>query len=143
MSEPKIFPGDRFRCVTLSPEGKTILGVVPIPLRIRDTFAISILNIVVPKDWVLTSLGISNTTVYFLAALFHGELHHIILTFVQYMYTQPTYVNVYLILAFANTHDLSWGTKGLDNDSTSQPNDSSSELSGSLDGASVTWFSCS
>lgn len=84
------------------------------------TFAISVRNIVVAHDWILTGLGLINTGVYFVAALLHGQLHHIVLTFVQYMYMQPTYVNVFQIFAFCNTHDLSWGTKGLDSDSSAQ-----------------------
>lgn len=84
------------------------------------TLGISVRNIVVTKEWLLTALGIANTAIYFLAAFFHGELHHVLLTFVQYIYMQPTYVNVFQIFAFANTHDLSWGTKGLDSDSSSQ-----------------------
>ena len=83
------------------------------------TLAISVRNIVVSKDWLLTALGLANTGVYFVAALFHGEIHHILFTFVQYIYMQPTYVNMFQIFAFSNTHDLSWGTKGLDNDSSS------------------------
>jgi chitin synthase len=86
------------------------------------TFAISIRNIVITKDWVLTGLGILNTAVYFVAAFLHGELHHVVFTFLQYIYMQPTYVNVFQIFAFANTHDLSWGTKGLDSDSSAQKN---------------------
>ena len=33
---------------------------------------------------------------------------------------QRSYVNVFQIFALANTHDLSWGTKAVDNESTSQ-----------------------
>ena len=84
------------------------------------TFGIAIRNIVVASDWILTGLGIINTAIYFVAALFHGQLVHVLLTFIQYTYLQPTYVNVFQIFAFCNTHDLSWGTKGLDSDNSSQ-----------------------
>lgn len=82
------------------------------------TLAIGIRNIVLSKDIVLASLGIANTAVFFLAALLHGQLTHVLCTFVQYTFLQPTYVNVFQIFAFCNTHDLSWGTKGLDSDSS-------------------------
>ena len=84
------------------------------------TFGIGVRNIVVSNDWILTGLGLANTGVYFVAALLHGQLHHVALTFVQYTFLQPTYINVFQIFAFCNTHDLSWGTKGLDSDSSVQ-----------------------
>ena len=89
-------------------------------LIMLGTFAIAIHNIVVTDEWLLTGLGIANTMVYFIAALLHGEFVHILLTFVQYTFLQPTYINVFQIFAFCNTHDLSWGTKGLDTDNYDQ-----------------------
>lgn len=35
-----------------------------------------------------------------------------ITSFVQYLFLMPSYVNILLIYAFCNLHDVSWGTKG-------------------------------
>ena len=35
-----------------------------------------------------------------------------ITSFVQYLLLLPSYVNILLIYAFCNLHDVSWGTKG-------------------------------
>jgi chitin synthase len=59
------------------------------------------------------SFGLS-TGSYFIAALAHGDLFSVASTFFQYLYMLPTFVNILMIFAFCNTHDLSWGTKGLD-----------------------------
>ena len=82
------------------------------------TLAVGVRNIVLSHDWLLAALGITNTAVYFAASFLHGQLSHVLCTFVQYTFLQPTYVNVFQIFAFCNTHDLSWGTKGLDSDSS-------------------------
>jgi hypothetical protein len=52
------------------------------------------------------------------AALLHGELHHLLLTFVQYVVMLPTLSYTLPVYAFCNLHDLSWGTKGLNADPT-------------------------
>ena len=44
----------------------------------------------------------------------HGELWPILLSTVQYFYMLPTFVNIFNIYSFANMHDISWGTKGLE-----------------------------
>lgn len=33
-------------------------------------------------------------------------------SFIQYLLLLPSYVNILLIYAFCNLHDVSWGTKG-------------------------------
>ena len=37
---------------------------------------------------------------------------HMLHSFVQYLLLLPSYVNILLIYAFCNLHDVSWGTKG-------------------------------
>ena len=37
---------------------------------------------------------------------------HMLTSFVQYLLLLPSYVNILLIYAFCNLHDVSWGTKG-------------------------------
>jgi chitin synthase len=50
-------------------------------------------------------------TLYFVAAVLYGEPSFMLLLFVQYILLLPTYVNVLNIYAFANIHDVLWGTK--------------------------------
>ena len=72
--------------------------------------------------WILVSNGtgiqiivFSCTTCGFLVpALFYGEALPLFATFIQSIFMQATYINIFHIFAFCNTHDLSWGTKGLD-----------------------------
>ena len=58
---------------------------------------------------VLGSFGM-----YFVAAALHGEAFQILVSVLQYFWMLPTYINVLTIYSFCNTHDLSWGTKGLE-----------------------------
>ncbi|RQM23199.1 hypothetical protein B5M09_001335, partial [Aphanomyces astaci] len=57
---------------------------------------------------------VASAGVFFLASALHCELHHIVLSFVQYMALLPTFVNILNTYSFCNLHDLSWGTKGLE-----------------------------
>eukprot|EP00937_MAST-01D_sp_MAST-1D-sp2_P000971 g971.t1 len=66
-----------------------------------------------PPD-ALRWASVATVGAYFAAALLHNELHHILLTAVQYFYMLPTFVNIFNIYSFANMHDISWGTKGLE-----------------------------
>ena len=59
-------------------------------------------------------LGFFSLGAFFAAALLHGELWAICSCFVQYIFMLPSFVNILMIYSFCNTHDLSWGTKGLD-----------------------------
>jgi len=58
-------------------------------------------------------------TLPYAAAVLHGigSLFQLVLTTVQYYFMLPTLLNSFLIYAFCNTHDLSWGTKGLESGS--------------------------
>ncbi|OQR80535.1 chitin synthase (Chitin-UDP-GlcNac-transferase), partial [Thraustotheca clavata] len=59
-------------------------------------------------------LGIAVFGVYFVAAACHCELHHIILSCIQYSLLLPVMINTLNIYSFCNLQDLSWGTKGID-----------------------------
>lgn len=54
---------------------------------------------------------------YLLSSILYFEPWHMITSFVQYLLLLPSYVNILLIYAFCNLHDVSWGTKG-DNGAT-------------------------
>jgi len=49
---------------------------------------------------------------YFVSSLLHMEPWHMITSFVQYLFMLPAFVNILMVYAFCNTHDVSWGTKG-------------------------------
>ncbi|KAH9480087.1 Chitin synthase 4 [Psilocybe cubensis] len=75
------------------------------PLQFSDIFTNPIFrNIVVS---LLATLGL-----YVIASIIFFEPWHMITSFVQYMLMAPSYINVLNVYAFANVHDVSWGTKG-------------------------------
>ncbi|EGO31066.1 glycosyltransferase family 2 protein [Serpula lacrymans var. lacrymans S7.9] len=54
---------------------------------------------------------------YFFSSFMHFEPWHMFTSFVQYMFLLPSYVNILMMYAMCNLHDVTWGTKG-DNGST-------------------------
>ncbi|CAG8497215.1 6814_t:CDS:2 [Funneliformis mosseae] len=58
---------------------------------------------------------------YIFSSLIHGEPWHMITCLLQYILMVPFYVNILMVYAFCNTHDVSWGTKG-DNGNTGEGN---------------------
>ncbi|KAH9949390.1 chitin synthase [Amylocystis lapponica] len=49
---------------------------------------------------------------YFFASFIHLEPWHMFTSFVQYMFLLPSYVNILMMYAMCNLHDVTWGTKG-------------------------------
>ncbi|KAF8892782.1 chitin synthase-domain-containing protein [Gymnopilus junonius] len=75
------------------------------PLTFSDIFTNPIFrNIVVS---LLATLGL-----YLIASIIFFEPWHMITSFIQYLLMAPSYINVLNVYAFANVHDVSWGTKG-------------------------------
>lgn len=60
---------------------------------------------------ILISLA-STYVLYFFSSFAYGEPWHMFTSFGQYMLLLPSYVNILMVYAFCNTHDVSWGTKG-------------------------------
>lgn len=58
------------------------------------------------KVLLLTSLS-----TYFIVGLVHGELHHVVLTILPYLFALPSFVNIFQIYSMSNLHDVSWGTR--------------------------------
>jgi len=54
---------------------------------------------------------------YFISSILFFEPWHMITSFLQYILLASSYINVLNVYAFANVHDVSWGTKG---DNTTQ-----------------------
>ncbi|KAG8939573.1 Chitin synthase, class 2, partial [Tulasnella sp. 419] len=49
---------------------------------------------------------------YFVASFMHFEPWHMFTSFIQYMFLLPSYVNILMLYAMCNLHDIAWGTKG-------------------------------
>ncbi|WWC71435.1 uncharacterized protein I206_105391 [Kwoniella pini CBS 10737] len=49
---------------------------------------------------------------YLISSILYFEPWHMLTSFVQYLLLLPSYVNILLIYAMCNLHDVSWGTKG-------------------------------
>ncbi|KAG0241687.1 Chitin synthase, class 2 [Actinomortierella wolfii] len=49
---------------------------------------------------------------YLFSSLIHFEPWHMLTSFIPYLFLLPAYVNILMVYAFCNTHDVSWGTKG-------------------------------
>ncbi|KAI0027761.1 glycosyltransferase family 2 protein [Vararia minispora EC-137] len=62
------------------------------------------------RDVVLSM--IATIGLYLVASLIHFEPWHMFTSFFQYTLIAPSYINILNVYAFANVHDVSWGTKG-------------------------------
>ncbi|KND00536.1 uncharacterized protein SPPG_04845 [Spizellomyces punctatus DAOM BR117] len=49
---------------------------------------------------------------YVISSLLYMEPWHMITSFIQYLFLMPSFLNILMIYAFSNLHDVSWGTKG-------------------------------
>jgi len=49
---------------------------------------------------------------YFISSFMHLEPWHMFTSFLQYMFLLPSYVNILMMYAMCNLHDVTWGTKG-------------------------------
>ncbi|KAF5352445.1 hypothetical protein D9756_005849 [Leucocoprinus leucothites] len=49
---------------------------------------------------------------YFIGSFMHLEPWHMFTSFAQYMFFLPSYVNILMMYAMCNLHDVTWGTKG-------------------------------
>ncbi|KAF9113139.1 Chitin synthase, class 2 [Mortierella sp. AM989] len=55
---------------------------------------------------------VSTYGLYIISSLMHFEPWHMLTSFIPYLFLLPAYVNILMVYAFCNTHDVSWGTKG-------------------------------
>ena len=51
---------------------------------------------------------------YFVSSFMYADPWHMFTSFLQYLLMMPSFINVLMIYAFCNWHDVSWGTKGSD-----------------------------
>jgi len=81
-----------------------------VDIKNTKSFMEKLLNIPSFRNIVISLC--STYGLYLGASLLHGQPWHMITSFVQYMLMLPSYVNILMVYAFCNTHDVSWGTKG-------------------------------
>ncbi|KAF9996026.1 Chitin synthase, class 2, partial [Modicella reniformis] len=62
------------------------------------------------RDTVISLL--STYGLYMISSLMHFEPWHMFTSFLSYLFLLPAYINILMVYAFCNTHDVSWGTKG-------------------------------
>ncbi|KAL2915926.1 hypothetical protein HK105_204630 [Polyrhizophydium stewartii] len=62
------------------------------------------------RDLVVSLL--STYGLYLISSIIHLDPWHCLTSMAQYMLILPTYNNIFMIYAFCNLHDVSWGTKG-------------------------------
>lgn len=91
-----------------------VYGVVMVLVLVLTTMIFFYID---PNDiggvFVVVSAALSLGSI-FIASIFHGEFLHIATTIVQYLILLPVLVNVLSVYSMSNLHDLSWGTKGLE-----------------------------
>jgi len=51
---------------------------------------------------------------YFVASFMYLDPWHMFTSFLQYLLLSSSYINILMVYAFSNWHDVSWGTKGSD-----------------------------
>ncbi|CAK1357150.1 Chitin synthase G [Cercospora beticola] len=51
---------------------------------------------------------------YFVASFLYLDPWHMFTSFIQYLLMMTSYINILMVYAFSNWHDVSWGTKGSD-----------------------------
>ncbi|KAJ3550612.1 hypothetical protein NM688_g5031 [Phlebia brevispora] len=49
---------------------------------------------------------------YLIGSIMHLEPWHMFTSFIQYLFYQPSYINILMMYAMCNLHDVTWGTKG-------------------------------
>lgn len=54
---------------------------------------------------------ITSFSTYFVVGLIHGELHHVVLTILPYLFALPSFINIFQIYSMGNLDDVSWGTR--------------------------------
>ncbi|KAJ3133279.1 Chitin synthase, class 2 [Irineochytrium annulatum] len=64
------------------------------------------------RDMVISTL--STYGLYFLSSLLYMDCWHVFTCLLQYLFMVPSFINIFMVYAFCNLHDVSWGTKGID-----------------------------
>lgn len=101
--------------ITLWCAGYTVYLAVPHTLDGWKNFPQLVRDNETFRDIAISLLGTYG--LYFLSSFLYLEPYHMFTSFIQYMFLLPSYVNILMMYAMCNLHDVTWGTKG-DNGST-------------------------
>lgn len=97
----------------------TITGTnISINLKSFAGIKASIINILKQKDFrdIIISLA-ATYGLYIFASFIYGSPWHMFTCLIQYILLLPFYINILMVYSLCNTHDVSWGTKGDNNES--------------------------
>lgn len=76
----------------------------------------------------------------FIGSVLHCEIHHILTCILQYTFVLPSLLNMVQVFAFCNLHDISWGTKGLDDNGGSSRQAVTDERNGFRSFMTILWL---
>ncbi|KAH9837347.1 chitin synthase [Rhodofomes roseus] len=96
--------------LTLWCAGYTVWLAVPHTIAGWEDFPKLIQNNAAFRD-IVVSLA-ATYGLYFIGSFMHFEPWHMFTSFIQYMFLLPSYVNILMMYAMCNLHDVTWGTKG-------------------------------
>jgi len=96
--------------ITLWCAGWTVWLQVPHTIDGWKHFPTLVKTIPALQDIVISLLATYG--LYFVSSFMHFEPWHMFTSFIQYMFFLPSYVNILMMYAMCNLHDVTWGTKG-------------------------------
>ena len=64
--------------------------------------------------WIILIALAATFGLYFVASFLYLDPWHMFTSFGQYLLLMSSYINILMVYAFSNWHDVSWGTKGSD-----------------------------
>ncbi|CCM03651.1 uncharacterized protein FIBRA_05795 [Fibroporia radiculosa] len=96
--------------ITLWCAGYTVYLAVPHTLTGWENFPNLVKTNATFRDIVISLAATYG--LYFISSFIHLEPWHMFTSFLQYMFLLPSYVNILMMYAMCNLHDVTWGTKG-------------------------------
>lgn len=97
-------------CITVWCAGYTVYLNVPHTVAGWENFPELVKTNTTFRDIVISLAATYG--LYFFASFIHLEPWHMFTSFIQYMFLLPSYVNILMMYAMCNLHDVTWGTKG-------------------------------
>ncbi|KAJ3108972.1 Chitin synthase, class 2 [Phlyctochytrium planicorne] len=94
--------------VSISEYNKTLDGSA----STASTFTKYVVNTPAFRDIVI-SLS-STYGLYLVSSVLFLDPWHVFTCMIQYLFMLPSFINILMVYAFCNLHDVSWGTKGID-----------------------------
>ncbi|KAI0931380.1 hypothetical protein AcW1_001207 [Taiwanofungus camphoratus] len=97
-------------CITMWCAGYTVYLAVPHTVKGWENVPHLIATNATFRDIVISLAATYG--LYFIGSFIHLEPWHMFTSFIQYMFLLPSYVNILMMYAMCNLHDVTWGTKG-------------------------------